>query len=179
MVCTNSFGAGNNYPYVPLVIHAGMLREMIGYTQESSRAGRKQQPSQCVILPGKELPQPTQSEIDHKGQTGMNEILFGSQKATWIRYLLTDFNNGRGVRCKDEQGSQRCSHCQPPTSSKRPATEAFMTEYLDSKRQRIEHEQSNAAYVTEMLAALDKYSTTCTYCMCLGIQAAKHSMLQC
>ena len=180
MVCTNAFGAGNDYPYVPLVIHAGTPREMIGYTQESSRAGRKQQPSRCVILAGNPLPLPSHPELDRKGRAEMNQMLFGSAKETCIRYLLTEFNDGRGVRCKEESGSQQCSRCQEPaTSRKRPVAKAFEAEYLESKRRKIEHEQSKAAYVKEMLEALDEYLTRCTYCMCVGVQAAKHPMLCC
>ena len=36
MICTSRFGAGNDYPSVHLIIHAGTPLEMIGYIQESS-----------------------------------------------------------------------------------------------------------------------------------------------
>ena len=104
-------------------------------------------------------------------------MLFGSAKETCIHYLLMEFNDGRRMRCKEESGSQQCSHCQEPaTSRKRPVAKAFEAEYLESKCQKIEHEQ---AYMKEMLEALDKYLTRCTYGMCIGVQAAKHPMLHC
>jgi superfamily II DNA helicase RecQ len=40
MICTSAFSAGNDYPAVRLVVHAGTPFEMVGFIQEVSRAGR-------------------------------------------------------------------------------------------------------------------------------------------
>ncbi|KAG6863941.1 hypothetical protein C0991_001805, partial [Blastosporella zonata] len=40
MVCTNAFGAGNDYAHVRLVVHAGTPKHVINYVQEVGRAGR-------------------------------------------------------------------------------------------------------------------------------------------
>ena len=112
MVCTNAFGAGNDYSHVPLVIHAGTPRHMMGYIQESSRAGRNKQPSKCIILPRKGGGKPLRNnEIDHKGEEDMYEMLYGKHKEDCINYALSRFNDGTGVRCFNSWNRQKCSRC--------------------------------------------------------------------
>ena len=112
MVCTHAFGAGNDYPHVPLVIHAGTPHHMMGYIQESSRAGRNKQPSRCIIIPRKQGAPPTcPNPIDHKGQRDMYDMLFGTNKGDCITHALSRFNDGTGVRCFNAWNSKKCSRC--------------------------------------------------------------------
>jgi superfamily II DNA helicase RecQ len=112
MVCTNAFGAGNDYSHVPLVIHAGTPRHMMMFIQESSRAGRNKKPSKCIILPRKAGGQPKcKDEIDHKGERDMYDMLFGNRKDDCINHALSLFNDGTGVRCFNSWNGQRCSRC--------------------------------------------------------------------
>ena len=112
MVCTNAFGAGNDYSHVSLVIHAGTPRHMMGYIQESSRAGRNKQPSQCIIIPRSASKSPNcQDTIDHKGEQDMYDMLFGKNKETCINYALSLFNDGTGISCNTSWNGQMCSRC--------------------------------------------------------------------
>lgn len=111
MVCTNSFGAGNDYSHVPLVIHAGTPRNMMNYIQESSRAGRNGRPSLCIILPRLNKAPGAKNGLDHKGEQEMYDIIFGNKKKTCIAYSLTLFNDGIGVYCSDSPNQIHCSRC--------------------------------------------------------------------
>ena len=121
MVCTNSFGAGNDYADVPLVIHAENPRHAMGYIQESSRAGRNKQPSRCIILPRNSSSPPKCQDIDdHKGEKDMHSILFGSNRTTCITYALTLFNDGVGVDCSSASVKKKCSRCLNPSFPPQP-----------------------------------------------------------
>jgi superfamily II DNA helicase RecQ len=111
MVCTNAFGAGNDYSHVPLVIHAGTPRHMMGYVQESSRAGRDKQPSRCIILPRSSKLPAQQEEVDHKGEEDMHNMLFGNNGTNCVNYAITLFNDGHGVRCSSKLDLKTCSRC--------------------------------------------------------------------
>jgi Helicase conserved C-terminal domain/DEAD/DEAH box helicase len=111
MVCTNAFGAGNDYSHVPLVIHAGTPRNMMNYIQESSRAGRNGKPSLCIILPRLFKAPGANNGLDHKGEQEMYDTLFGKKKRACIAYSLTLFNDGVGVSCFDSPNQILCSRC--------------------------------------------------------------------
>jgi len=110
MVCTSAFGAGNDYPSVRLVIHAGTPQEMIGFIQEISRGGRDKNPASCYIIPhSKTQPRLDSSMIDHKGQQAIWNMLFANTDC--LRFAITAFNDGRGIYCKDYAQNQWCSRC--------------------------------------------------------------------
>jgi len=129
MVCTNAFGAGNDYSHVRLVIHAGTPRHMMGYIQESSRAGRDKKPAKCIILPRKPGARPKlEDRIDHKGEQDMYTMLFGKGENTCINYALTLFNDGTGERCSRAWNGQKCNLCLNSSSIPMPSKgeEVFM-----------------------------------------------------
>ena len=196
MVCTNAFGAGNDYPHVRLVIHAGNPRHVMGYIQESSRGGRDKRPSKCIILPRiTKEPILPQNIIDHKGEGNMYQMLFGQDKDRCICYCLTSFNDEHGVSC--QSSPQACSRCTKPSShlptssSKRPfefeppsvqekSKNPFMTAFQESKRRRIVKEVSTDNYVSRFKVALHKFTYTCPFCKVQGVAEAKfHPMAQC
>jgi superfamily II DNA helicase RecQ len=113
MVCTSAFGAGNDYSHVRLVIHAGSPREMIGYTQESARAGRDGFPAHAIILPKKKGAAPAISpgEIDHKGVLAMYDLLHNSDPTTCLRFAITSFSDPMGTMCTSERRAQMCNRC--------------------------------------------------------------------
>ncbi|KAG5337017.1 hypothetical protein C0989_011180 [Termitomyces sp. Mn162] len=106
MVCTSAFSAGNDYPHVRLVVHAGTPFEMVGYTQEVGRAGRDGRPAQCILVPRLRANETNDSPEDHKGAFAISAMIFTSNVC--LRYLITVFNDGYGVFCND---SQQCSRC--------------------------------------------------------------------
>ncbi|KAG6819292.1 hypothetical protein H0H93_013338 [Arthromyces matolae] len=78
MVCTNAFSAGNDYPHVRLVVHAGHPRDMVSYLQETGRAGRDNSPSQCVLFPHS-APMPLPSPLpDYSGALPFWNMIFTS-----------------------------------------------------------------------------------------------------
>lgn len=113
MVSTSAFSCGNDYAHIPLVLHAGTPREMMGYIQEISRGGRDQHPTCCYLLPISQWSSASSTELDALlGVKEMAEVCFGSNKDC-IRYAITKYNDGRGVRCGDDPKDVRCSGCLP------------------------------------------------------------------
>lgn len=127
MVCTNAFGAGNDYSHTRLVVHAGTPKEMVGFIQEVSRAGRDGKSAICQVLPLNPRNRPDNlpaGEIDHKGVQAIWDVLFRSP-VQCVRYLLTQFTDGTGVECKNVPDAQKCNRCTttripPKHPSRRP-----------------------------------------------------------
>ncbi|KAF8062578.1 hypothetical protein FPV67DRAFT_1378313, partial [Lyophyllum atratum] len=109
MVCTAAFGAGNDYPHVRFVVHANTPREMIGFVQEVSRAGRDGQAANCYTLPKLGVQRPPSLPEDYPGNMAIWEMIYSSN--TCIRFLITKFNDGVGVHCKDQPRAMNCSRC--------------------------------------------------------------------
>ena len=192
MVCTAAFGAGNDYPHVRLVIHAGTPKEMIGCIQEKSRAGRDGQHAQCYFLPkspGK-LPEIPSDKIDHQGKTAIHQWLFPTTSIC-LRFGLTLFCDGKGISCHDNDSCQKCSVCQPsilndcPSSSpsiqslKWPAEDHIDKAYHISRKRKIEKDAQALNYVDNMKHSLDFFQDICSYCKVHGQDVAKHTILQC
>jgi superfamily II DNA helicase RecQ len=122
MINTTAFGAGNDYPHVRVVIHAGSPKEMMGYTQEKSRSGCDKMPALSYVLPRKLGATTTQlvlppGAIDHKGILIMFDWLYGRLNSVYCRYVITSFIDGVSTKCKDEVNAQPCSICRPSPSS--------------------------------------------------------------
>lgn len=209
MICTSAFSAGNNYPSVRLVIHAGTPREMIGCIQEMSRGGRDHQPTKCYLLPKQAGPPPVPSlfddKIDHKGLLAVYNWIFPSKK-TCLRFGLTAFIDGVGISCLEDNTFQKCNICKPlpplhhtaslgtstgsqPSSSslKRPAalisssppTSSTELAFHTSKRRKTDRQMDQLHYVDRMKAALDYFRGTCAHCKVHGINDVSHSIMVC
>ena len=192
MICTAAFGAGNDYPHVRLVIHAGTPQEMIGCIQEKSRAGHDGQLAKCYFLPRSqgETPVISPNEIDHQGKVAMHQWLFPIEQVC-LRYGLTLFCDGRGTYCLDDDSYQNCSVCQPSllndcppppapsTSLKRPAEDHINEAYRVNKLRRINKETQRYSYMDKMKSALDFFTYICAYCKVYGEDIPKHNILTC
>jgi superfamily II DNA helicase RecQ len=195
MVCSSAFGAGNDYSHVRLIVHGGSPREMIGYTQEKSRAGRDGQPALAIIIPRKNVSGPPAETppgaIDHKGVAAMYNMLYKTSPTTCLRYLITAFCDGIGTSCQSHPSYQLCSGClksqkpsedcreKTPSSLKRSLGEAFGQAYEDSKQRHIEQLQGSSECVKKMHDALSFYVGHCTYCAILHPLNTTHKLFQC
>lgn len=110
MICTNAFGAGNDYSHTRLVIHAGTPFEMVNYIQEVSRAGRDKQPATCILIPTKiKAPLLTQKHEDYGGKWAIYNALIHQRRC--IRMLLTESMDKYGTQCCDTKLNILCSYC--------------------------------------------------------------------
>lgn len=126
MVSTSAFSCGNDYAHIPLIIHAGTPREMIGYIQEISRGGRDKKHTFCYLLPISKWSSASSTELDALlGVKEMAEICFGSN-SNCIRYAITKYNDGQGVYCGEDPNDFRCSFCLP-TAGLMPSTQVTST----------------------------------------------------
>lgn len=119
MVCTNAFGAGNDYPHVRLVVHAGTPRHMVTYVQEVGRGGRDGKPAKCVVFPRSPGMTPKATEkFDPKGELAFWTMLFGSNQC--VRFSITCFIDGQGITCAKATNAQYCSRCQSQNALLQP-----------------------------------------------------------
>lgn len=196
MVCTSAFGAGNDYPQVRLVIHAGTPCQMIDLTQELSRAGRDKIHSYCYILPTKSTSKPTPdpSKPDFGGRVKAWELAFNTTGC--IRFLITKFNDGQGVYCKDSSKALLCSLCQLSKGQKgqapkpgaafkgkkRQAPEpgaAFVEAVERAKKRKILESNHDSAYIEAFQKALSQFSKICAFCSVFDKDIAYHKISQC
>ncbi|KAG6819212.1 hypothetical protein H0H93_014238 [Arthromyces matolae] len=206
MVCTHAFGAGNDYPHVRLVVHAGTPKQMISYIQEVGRGGRDGQWADCILIPSqKARKEPSSTSIDHRGHTAVHDMIYSSGNEC-IRYLLTLFSDGNGVRCADVQGCPKCSRCvqrfaasnpRPPiTASQSSSTSTVLTKRRHStvtaegsnfrqcmvaaKKNKIERSITADEYTNRVLASLALFASTCVACFFVGTESSsKHAITDC
>jgi hypothetical protein len=182
MICTSAFSAGNDYPSVRLVIHAGSPLEMVGFIQEVSRAGRDGKPAKCIIIIpcNRKAPNKANDALGHKGICEVWAMLFDSLEC--LRYCITLFNDGHGVRCGDDELNQICSRCESSRSRpqfiagdmltggsfKRKAPSVFESAYQAAKMRKVDITAEEQSYVESFLKALTCYRATCTMCLLGG-----------
>ncbi|KAF9470600.1 hypothetical protein BDN70DRAFT_901974 [Pholiota conissans] len=112
MVSTSAFSCGNDYSSVRLVIHAGTPRQMMGYIQEISRGGRDHKATQCYLLPTTAWGSASSTELDdYLGVVEMKDMCFGG--TTCLRFAITQYNDGQGIRCAASSDNLQCSICLP------------------------------------------------------------------
>ena len=113
MVSTSAFSCGNDYSHIPLVIHAGTPRQMIGYIQEISRGGRNKNKTSCYLLPISKWSSTSSTKLDNLlGVAEMAAMCFGTTEEC-LRYQVTKYNDGQGVFCREDPRNHPCSFCQP------------------------------------------------------------------
>jgi len=113
MVSTSAFSCGNDYPHIPLIIHAGTPREMIGYIQEISRGGRDKKQTFCYLLPIAQWTSASSTELDDLlGVKEMADMCFGPNKYC-LRHKITQYNDGHGIHCQEDPNNYPCNHCLP------------------------------------------------------------------
>ena len=123
MICTSSFGAGNDYPSVRLIIHAGTPLEMIGYIQESSCGGRDKQLTRCFIVPqNTQKPILSPDKIDHKGQEAAWKTFV--HPPLCFQQVFSEFNDGIPVMCADLPNAIQCGQCQK-NKNKQPSRKKY------------------------------------------------------
>lgn len=201
MVCTAAFGVGNDYGHVRLVIHAGTPGEMIGFTQEVSRAGRDGKHATSYTLPRNKSKHGKDSdEVDHRGRQAMEEWVFGKKEC--LRFGLTQFSDGKGIRCMDRSNTQLCSHCQKSRNSQRrelatprdnaeagpsnlgkrkerePAS-GFVKAAETAKRRRLGRLDGERQYTEGFKEALSKFKGICALCKVWNTEREWHSVLRC
>jgi len=189
MVATSAFGAGNDYPHVRLVIHAGQPRNAMEYIQESSRGGRDGKICQCIILPVKNTkPAQPVDAMDHVGVQNMTKMLENIHPPC-IRHHLTLYNDGVGITCSQLDGCQLCSKCDPSIlpslpkcTTKRPrllSKSNIEISFTASKRRRSEQTQNKANNRNTLQEALSNFRGICAFCKLYGIHAEKHDIFHC
>ncbi len=202
MVCTSAFGAGNDYPHVRLVIHAGTPWSMIEYTQEKGRAGRDGKPAKSILLPKAQSHHPQSTEddlIDHKGHNAMFSLLFQGTSTSCLRFAITSFCDDVGTSCHDDLTCQQCSGCLKKQSmsstteasikndissnaliTKRKLNDAFGLAYANGKACTLKRRSKDQEYVMRMQSALSQFLGLCAYCTALDSSTdAKHGIMKC
>ncbi|KZT18427.1 hypothetical protein NEOLEDRAFT_1152627 [Neolentinus lepideus HHB14362 ss-1] len=178
MVCTQAFGAGNDYKHVRMVIHAGSPREMISFLQESGRGGRDGMPAISLVLPHTtyNTPAPSVTGTDHKGQLAMYNWLQSLSRNTCLRQGLTHFCDGEGDTCKGYQSAQWCIICQRKTKDVCPPAATVTKRTLDSsdspfdeaaseaKRRKIERIMQFGGRIQAVHEALEFLNACCVLC---------------
>lgn len=183
MVCSSAFSAGNDYPHVRLVIHTGTPLEMIDLTQELSRAGRDKALAYCYILPtiSKAKPVLDSSKPDFSGKLAAWELAISTTEC--IRFLITNFNDGVGVLCKDSSKASLCSRCQQsPAPRKRKAAataDPFAQSAEDVKKRKVMKAYQDSAYIEAFQRALSKFSNTCAFCGVFDKVTEYHPITRC
>ncbi|KAG6819291.1 hypothetical protein H0H93_013337 [Arthromyces matolae] len=206
LVCTNAFSAGNDYPHVRFVVHAGTPREMIGYIQEVGRAGRDGSHSLCVLFPRKAYPPSDIIQPDHSGrQAAWNMSL---NPPPCIRFFITKFNDGAGIDCASSRLGYKCSSCQeltalnpvvstpqsvppnpsvpvesalsnPPTLLQQEASALFQQQADASHEKKMTAFADKAALINHFKAMLSRFANLCALCFSFGQQATKHNIMHC
>ena len=205
MVCTSSFSAGNDYSHVRLIIHFGDPREMIGYIQESGRAGRDHQPAIAYILRTKFYSVPSRpelpaGEVDHQGLIAIHDLLHGTDKPRCLRHVITSFCDRKGTFCGDDPNNQLCSICDITPSQpsgarttiptlQRPADAlgpiSFGHAFHDVKRRLCNTRKERNDPVETLLSGLQKFQGRCLLC-CIVLESVgkdvpspMHDITQC
>jgi hypothetical protein len=123
----------------------------------------------------------------------MWSMLFDSSEC--MRYCITLFNDGHGIRCEDEEENQICSRCESNrshpqliekldysaiTSTKRKTPTVFETAHQAAKMRRVDITAEEQRYVEGFQKALVSFRDVCPICLLyMGIHEVPHSIQLC
>lgn len=187
MVCTSAFSAGNDYPHVRLIIHAGTPMEMVDFIQGAGRAGRDGLKATIHILPFSESRNTTSQSItkDLKGKEAIKVWTYHTK--TCLRYGLTFFCDGYGITCQDNEANYNCSNCAqfsqhttPSGSQKRSLQDAFGSSVQLANQRLRQNTTEMDQFIKDMKDTLDIFSGRCSYCVLHGNSTQEwHNIIQC
>lgn len=114
MVCTSAFAAGNDYSHVRVIIFAGTPLDFSDYIQSVGRAGRDHKHGIGWILPN--LATDVRQTLDqslHKGFKLLQAMIYPetSTTALCIRYQMSHWTDGQGIKCASDINMVKCSRC--------------------------------------------------------------------
>ncbi|KAG6819317.1 hypothetical protein H0H93_012993 [Arthromyces matolae] len=187
MICTNAFSAGNDYPHVRLVIHAGAPLEMLSFIQEVSRGGRDGQKAKSYILiKGRPSP-PNTDDLDFRGSMAVWTMLYNSNVC--LRFLMTSFSDGVGLLCQNSEQRIKCSRCSKTfspgasTADKRRfsrGTATFEKEVRTAKKAKVERQSTQQVYINNFINRLRMFENLCAFCDIFDLDMGyKHSIMRC
>jgi hypothetical protein len=115
----------------------------------------------------------------------MWSMLFDSSEC--MRYCITLFNDGYGIRCEDKEENQICSRCE--SNRCRPqliekldysAITVFKTAHQAAKMRRVDITAEEQRYVEGFQKALVSFRDVCPICLLyMGIHKVSHSIQLC
>lgn len=114
MVATSAFSTGNDNLHVRMVMHADKPYNMLEFIQAQGRAGRDGLPAVCYTLVAhrrwKESNQKDPIEKENEQVITDHLFLYGLKRC--LRYGMTQYVDGIGISCLEDQANQLCSVCQ-------------------------------------------------------------------
>lgn len=115
MVCTSAFAAGNDYPHVRVVIHAGTPLDFSDYVQSVGRAGRDQQHAVAWMVPvvSSAVKTPADFASEHKGFRPLQDMIYPpcGTLVHCIRHHIAVWTDGKGVECTSDTSLVKCNRC--------------------------------------------------------------------
>ena len=123
MVATTAFSTGNDHPHVRLVIHLDRPFDMVEFVQGQGRAGRDGRPALCCVLVPEQTHKPSgaATSLQNTNRMAMYDHLYTHGLARCLRYGITAFMDGVGIRCRgdatfpERQPCEVCEHDQQVT----------------------------------------------------------------
>ncbi|KAG9094481.1 hypothetical protein FS749_012398 [Ceratobasidium sp. UAMH 11750] len=116
IICTSGLGTGVHHPACRVVIHYGLGYGLMGYIQETGRAGRDSLPSLCLLFhtmnrppPPKSRDNPSPNDVRYNGWTELVEMAEGTKCQ---RLVMSEWADGPVLRVSCASGDYSpCGNC--------------------------------------------------------------------